>query len=208
MCRFQCKCIHFCHLWKYRLFKSSKSRSPFSLRYHQASFQRFSILFIKCASKDLGVLTQWQLSLLYSILWLIVTLLLIEVAIGCDRKRPVFSQRFFALCTRKLPFDSELEFAVCDSAIWFMLFPMPLRGSVLSFPLQKHSLWEFYWHLKKYPASHWHPTLPQQLSALLYNKNLSSGLSFECVCMCFHAVSSWIFHSQFLSTILGDSNLI
>lgn len=64
----------------------SKSRSPFSLSYHQASFQRFSILFIKCARKDLGVLTQRQFNLLYLIPWLIVTLLLIEVAVGCDRK--------------------------------------------------------------------------------------------------------------------------
>lgn len=115
------------------------------------------------------------------------------------QKRPVFSQHFFGFYTRKLPFDSELqlEFAVCDSAVWFMFLPMPLWECVISFLLQKHSLWEFPLAFKKNSCISLSHPIPQQLSALLYNIKQSSGLAFGgergkvsvCSCIFFTSVS-------------------
>lgn len=112
------------------------------------------------------MLTQRQFNLLYLIPWLIVTLLLIEVAIGCDRIDLYFPQHFFGFSTRKLPFDSELqlEFAVCDSAVWFMFLPMPLWEHVISFLLQKRSLWEFPLAFKKIPCISLAPHPPEALA--------------------------------------------
>lgn len=115
-----------------------------------------------------------------------MTLWLIEVATDVT-EMTCFLARFLCLCTRKVPFELklQLELAVCDSDIWFMFFPTPFLGSVISFLLQNHSSWEFPLAFFKFPASHKHPHLPAALRSAIQYK-FSSGLSLVCVCLYIH----------------------
>lgn len=135
-----------------------------------------------------------------------MTLWLIEVAMDVT-ERTCFFQHFFCLCTRKVPFELklQLELAVCDSDIWFMFFPMPLLGSVISFLLQKHSSWEFPLAFFLIPCISQAPPSPSSFQ-ICYTVYIGPPVYHECVC--FYTFTWRMFHSLSPSTNLEDTNPI
>ena len=71
--------------------------------YQKLVFNIFSILVIKYACKDLGLLTQAQLNLLPPFQWLIMTSRLTEVATECDGGDLLFPT-FLCLLYQKVAF--------------------------------------------------------------------------------------------------------